>query len=293
MTAHEMTRDRRHAPVQEPDSERPAAAVDGIRVGIGGWVYAPWRDNFYPRGLVQRRELEYASRRVSAIEINGTYYGAQKPATYAKWREQTPPGFVFSAKAPMRIMQSRQLGRTGAQVEDFVGGIAELGDRLGPLLWQFDRGQRLAPDSFAEFVGLLPRTWGGRPLRHVLDVRDPDFVGRNFVALARAQGMACVFTDSDEHPSYADVTADFVYARLMRARAGGPTGYPAGELAAWAARARTWASGGEPADLPRVSLQAPAPAAQRRDVFVFFISAAKERNPAAAMALIERLRAPG
>ena len=289
MTGQATSRDDAPASSTEPRDDAPAAAIDGIRVGIGGWVYAPWRDNFYPKGLVQRRELEYASRRVSAIEINGTYYGAQKPATYAKWREQTPPGFVFSAKAPMRIMQSRQLGRTGAQVEDFVGGIAELGDRLGPLLWQFDRGQRLAPDSFAEFVGLLPKAWDGRPLRHVLDVRDPDFIDPDFVALARAQGIACVFTDSDEHPSYADVTADFVYARLMRARAGVPTGYPAGELDAWAARARIWASGGEPADLPRVS-RAPAPPARRRDVFVFFISAAKERNPAAAQALIARLR---
>ena len=101
-------------------------AVDGIRVGIGGWTYAPWRDNFYPKGLVQRRELEYASRELSAIEINGTYYGMQKPATYAKWREETPEGFVFSAKAPKRIMQSRALAKVGPQVDDFIGGIVEL-----------------------------------------------------------------------------------------------------------------------------------------------------------------------
>jgi uncharacterized protein YecE (DUF72 family) len=263
-------------------------AVHGIRVGIGGWVYAPWRDNFYPKGLVQRRELEYASRHVSAIEVNGTYYGAQKPATYAKWRDETPRGFVFSAKAPMRIMQSRQLAGTGSQVEDFIGGIAELGDRLGPLLWQFDRGMRLERDSFAAFVELLPKTWDGRPLRHVLDVRDPAFVDAGFIALARAHGMATVFTDSDEHPSFADVTADFVYARLMRSQASVATGYPAAALQGWAARARTWAAGGEPDDLPRVASEA-APPARHRDVFVFFISAAKERNPAAAMALIDRL----
>src|SRR5688572_6111684 len=125
------------------DGNTGVAPVDGIRVGIGGWTFPPWRNNFYPKGLVQRRELEYASRHLSAIEINGTYYGAQKPATYGKWRDETPPGFVFSAKAPMRIMQSRALDKTGPQIEDFVGGIAELGDRLGPLVWQFDRGQRL------------------------------------------------------------------------------------------------------------------------------------------------------
>lgn len=265
-------------------------AVDGIRVGIGGWVYAPWRDNFYPKGLVQRRELEYASRHVSAIEINGTYYGAQKPATYAKWREQTPPGFVFSAKAPMRIMQSRQLAKTGPQVEDFIGGISELGDRLGPLLWQFDQGLRLERGSFTEFVALLPKEWDGRPLRHVLDVRDRAFVDADFVALAREHGMATVFTDSDQYPSFADVTADFVYARLMLAQSGIATGYAPEALREWASRAKAWAAGSEPDDLPRLSSESARPA-PRRDVFLFFISAAKERNPAAAMALIDRLAA--
>jgi uncharacterized protein YecE (DUF72 family) len=260
------------------------APVNGIRTGIGGWTFAPWRDNFYPKGLVQRRELEYASRHLSAIEVNGTYYGAQKPATYARWRDEVPDGFVFSAKAPMRIMQSRQLAKTGPQIEDFVAGIVELGDRLGPLVWQFDSGIRLQPEGFAAFVELLPKDWNGRRLRHVLDVRDPGFVDADFIALARHHGMVTVFTDSDEYPSYADVTADFVYARLMRSRASIDSGYPESDLQAWAARARAWAKGGEPGDLPRASDTA-APAASRRDVFVFFISAAKERNPAAAMAL--------
>ena len=260
------------------------APVDGIRIGVGGWTFAPWRDNFYPKGLVQRRELEYASRHLSAIEVNGTYYGAQKPATYAKWRDQVPDGFVFSAKAPMRIMQARLLAKTGPQIEDFVGGIATLGDRLGPLVWQFDSGIRLQRESFEAFVELLPKDWDGHRLRHVLDVRDPGFVDADFIALARRHGMATVFTDSDEYPSFADVTVDFVYARLMRSRASIDSGYPMAELQAWAARARAWAKGGEPDELPRVSPD-PAPKAERRDVFVFFISAAKERNPAAAMAL--------
>src|SRR5690606_32707631 len=229
----------------------PPQAVDGIRVGIGGWTFAPWRSNFYPTGLVQRRELEYASRHVSAIEINGTYYGTQKPATYAKWREQTPDGFVFSAKAPKRIMAARTLAKAGAQVEDFIVGIAELGDRLGPLVWQFDRGTKIDADDFAAFLDLLPKKAGGRRLRHVLDVRDPGFVDESYLALARGHGMATVFTDSPEHPSFADVTADFVYARLMRSRADVPSGYPGGELRQWAGRARAWAGGGDPDDLPR------------------------------------------
>jgi uncharacterized protein YecE (DUF72 family) len=273
-------------PTVDFDALPAPGPLGGIRCGIGGWTFAPWRDNFYPKGLVQRRELGFASRMLSAIEINGTYYGAQKPATYAKWRDETPPHFVFSAKAPMRIVQARVLARTGPQIEDFLGGIAELGDRLGPVVWQFDR-ERIARDDFATFLGLLPASIDERPLRHVLDVRDPAFVDADYLALARRHGMATVFTDSPEHPSFADVTADFVYARLMRARGGVPTGYPPGELQQWAERARAWAAGGEADDLPRIG--PPALPAGPRDVFVFFISAAKERNPAAAMALIELL----
>ena len=271
------------------DARMPHAtpAIDGIRVGIGGWTYAPWRGLFYPHGLVQRRELEFASRQLSAIEVNGTYYGAQKPATYAKWRDEAPDGFVFSAKAPKRIMQARDLGKTAAQVEDFVAGIAELGDRLGPLLWQFDAGLRPPRAALDAFVASLPRQAGTRPLRHVIDVRDPSLVDAEHVAMLRRHDVAGVCTDSAEHPNFADVTTDFVYARLMRARAGILAGYPAGALADWATRARSWARGREPDDLPR--LGPPAPAARHRDVFVFFIAAAKERNPAAAMALIELL----
>ena len=281
----------RRATTPEEWTGRSVAPVDRIRTGIGGWTFAPWRDNFYPKGLVQRRELEFASRHLSAIEVNGTYYGAQKPATYAKWRDETPEGFVFSAKAPMRIMQSRALARTGPQVEDFIGGIVELGNRLGPLVWQFDQGLRLEMASFTAFLELLPAEFDGRRLRHVLDVRDRGFIDARFVALLREHGMAAVFTDSEEYPSFADVTADFVYARLMRARASVDTGYPLAELRAWAGRAREWAGGSEPGDLPKIE-SAAAPGAGQRDVFVYFISAAKERNPAAAMALQRLLETP-
>ena len=273
--------------MSEP-SDTGTQAIDGIRVGIGGWTFAPWRDNFYPKGLVQRRELEYASRRLSTIEINGTYYGTQKPATYAKWRDETPDGFVFSAKAPKRIMQSRTLAKTGPQIEDFVGGIAELGDRLGPLVWQFDQGTRIEREDFAALLGLLPETANGRGLRHVLDVRDPAFVDADYLALARSHGMATVFTDSAEHPSFADVTSAFVYARLMRSQADIATGYTPEGIARWVERARLWAAGGEPDDLPRIEPARPAAPAQR-DVFVYFIASAKARNPAAAMAFQQRL----
>lgn len=272
-----------------PASPNPPRPVEGIRVGIGGWTYAPWRDNFYPKGLVQRRELEYASRQLTAIEVNGTYYGTQKPATYAKWAAETPEGFVFSAKAPMRIMQSRTLSKTGPQIDDFLGGIVSLGDRLGPIVWQFDAGLKIDRDQFAQFLELLPDAVDGRAMRHVLDVRDPAFVDADFVALARRHGMATVFTDSPDYPSFADVTADFVYARLMRSRSDVPTGYSDAELEQWSGRLREWARGGEPSDLPRL---ASAPEQQAsREVFVFFISSAKERNPAAAIALLKKLGA--
>lgn len=270
-----------------PELESTAAST--IRVGIGGWTYAPWRGGmFYPAGLVQRRELEFASRQLTSIEINGTYYGTQKPATYAKWRDETPDGFVFSAKAPKRIMESRALAKTGPQVDDFIGGISELGDKLGPLVWQFDKGQQVDAIAFEDFLGLLPTDYNGRRLRHVLDVRDPAFITPSYLALARRHGMATVFTDSREYPSFADLTADFVYARLMRSHADIDSGYAAAELDAWCARARTWSEGGDPGDLPHV--ESTRDAAAPRDVFLYFISSAKERNPAAAIALLRRLQ---
>ncbi|HZP66019.1 MAG TPA: DUF72 domain-containing protein [Rudaea sp.] len=258
------------------------------RVGIGGWNYAPWRNNFYPAKLPQRRELEFASRQLSAIEINSTYYGAQKPATYAKWRSETPEGFVFSLKAPRYTTEGRHLADGGKTIEGFVfGGIAELGDRLGPVSWQFTPSRRFERDDFARFLDLLPRELDGRPLRHVLEVRNPSFLCDEYLALARQHGLPTVFTDSPDYPSFADVTGDFVYARLMRSQSAQPTGYAPAELDAWAERIRVWLGGGAPADLPYV--QAPPAPGRPRDVFVYFISAAKERNPAAAKALIERL----
>ena len=279
----------RKAAIPDDWSDTSVPAFNGIRVGIGGWNFAPWRSNFYPQGLVQRRELEYASRKLSAIEINGTFYGAQKPSTYAKWAAETPEGFVFSVKAPMRIVQAKVLAKTAGQVEDFLGGIASLGDRLGPVVWQFE-SPHLDREDFTAFLAQLPREVDGRRVRHVLDVRDSGFVDARYVALAREHDVGTVFTDSREFPSFSDLTTDFVYARLMRSRSEIADGYNDEELEHWTTRARIWARGGVPDDLPRITANGTPPAAAR-DVFVFFISAAKERNPAAAMALIERLRA--
>ena len=279
---------KKSVPAADLFADAPVAP-DGIRVGIGGWTFAPWRNNFYPTGLVQRRELEFASRHVNSIEINGTWYGAQKPATYAKWRDETPADFIFSAKAAQRITMSRSLAKTGGAIDDFLGDLATLGDKLGPVVWQFEKGRKLDADDFAGFLSLLPKKIDAHRMRHVLDVRDPDFVDADYIALARDHGVATVFTDSAEHPSFADICAEFVYARLMQSRAEIETGYPASELQGWAQRARLWGSGGEPDDLPR--LATPAKSMAKRDVFIYFISAAKERNPAAAMALLQRLDA--
>lgn len=263
------------------------AKGSAIRVGVGGWTYAPWRANFFPEGWPQHRELEYAAQRLTAIEINGTYYRTQKPESFAKWRDETPADFVFSVKASRYATNQRVLADAGEAVERFVNsGIAELGTKLGPIVWQFMATKRFDPVDFEAFLGMLPAQVDGLPLRHAMDVRHASFMAPEYLALARRYKVATVFADSDEYPSFADLTGDFVYARLMRTQAELDTGYPPAALADWAAHAKAWAGGAEPAALPRVE---PPTAAKKRDVFMFFISGAKERAPAAALALLERL----
>jgi uncharacterized protein YecE (DUF72 family) len=260
-----------------------------VRVGIGGWTYAPWRSNFYPDGLQQRLELEFASRQLTTIEINGTWYGAQKPPTYAKWRNETPDGFVFSLKAPRYATQGKTLAGAGKTIQGFIfGGLSELGDRLGPISWQLAPNRQFVRDDLAAFLDLLPRELDGRPLRHVLEVRHESFKCPGYLALAREHRVPTVFTDSSDYPSFADVTGDFVYARLMRSKSSIKTGYSAAALDTIAAHARAWTKGAAPADLPYVGPQSKAKPAQR-EVFIYFISAAKERNPAAALSLLKRL----
>lgn len=271
----------------------PGAQAGTVRVGIGGWTYADWRDNFYPAGLPHDRELGYASRQLTAIEVNGTYYRTQAPATFAKWRDETPEGFVFALKAPRVATNRRVLAEAGPSIERFVGsGIAELGDKLGPILWQFAPTKRFDPEELDAFLALLPPRVGERPLRHVLEVRHPSFMAPEYLSLARRHGAVTVFTDSTQHPSFADATGGFVYARLMGAQADQPEGYAPRDLERWAEVARRWARGEAPPELPRVEPPAAdATPAEPRDVFVFFIDGAKERAPAAAMSLLRRLRA--
>jgi len=259
-----------------------------IRVGIGGWNYAPWRETFYPEKLPATKELAWASRRVSMIEINSTYYGSQKPATFAKWRADTPDDFLFSVKASRYATNRRVLAEAGDSVHRFVhSGIAELGDKLGPLLWQFAETKVFDPDDLTAFLDLLPAEVDGLPLRHVLDVRHPSFQVPAYLALARERGVATVFADSDDFPVIADLTAPFVYARLMRTESRLKAGYAPKALDAWADVATTWQQGGEPDDLPRVE-----PAGKKgppRDVYMLFIAGAKEKAPLAAQALLSRL----
>ena len=264
-----------------------------IRTGVGGWVYEPWRDNFYPPGLAHAKELAYLAERVTAIEINATFYRNQTAASFAKWRDATPDGFVFSVKATRYATNRRVLAEAGESIERFfASGIAELGTKLGPIVWQLAPTKTFDAGDIDAFLGLLPRRLGALPLRHALEVRHASFRTAEFVEIARRHGVATVLADTDEYPSFADETADFVYGRLMRSEAGCPTGYAPEAIATWAERARTWSEGGAPQGVPRV-LQPPAASNGTRDVFLFFISGAKERAPAAAVALRAALERAG
>ena len=261
-----------------------------IRIGIGGWTYEPWRGTFYPAKWPQKRELDYAASQVTAIEINGTYYSSFKPASFANWAAAAPDGFVFAVKASRYCTNRKVLAEAGESVERFVGqGITELGDKLGPVLWQFMATKRFDADDMGAFLKLLPGSHAGVPLRHAVQVRHESFADPAFVAMARAANVAIVYADSADYPAIADVTADFVYARLEAAEEQNPAGYTDAALDDWARAARTWQAGGRPEGLPYVVADAPAKA--QRDTFVFFINGAKIRAPQGAMALIERVSA--
>jgi uncharacterized protein YecE (DUF72 family) len=259
-----------------------------ICVGIGGWDYEPWRETFYPVDLPKKRELEYASRQVSAIEINGTYYRTQKPESFAKWYEQTPDDFIFSVKASRYATNRKMLAEAGESIERFLhSGLSELGHKLGPLLWQFAPTKRFDPGDMEAFLKLLPSKLRSCRLQHVLDVRNESFMHPDFLALARRYQASVVFTDAEKYPSFSDITSDIVYARLMRSDASVATGYSKKALNAWAERASLWAQGGVPPDLPRI--ENAAVDIVPRKVFVFFINGAKEHAPAAARHLLSRL----
>jgi uncharacterized protein YecE (DUF72 family) len=263
---------------------KPADSPGAIRAGIGGWTFEPWRGTFYPDKLAQSKELTYAAEHLRTIEVNGTYYSTQSPKTFAKWRSETPDGFIFALKGPRYAVNRRVLGEAGESIERFLGsGISELGDRLGPLLWQFAPTKKFDADDFGAFLDLLPAKQDGIALRHAVEVRHPSFCVPEFIALARKHGVATVFADHAKYPAIPDITADFVYARLQQGKDEVATAYPPKELAAWADRARTWGAGAVPKDLRPVDPDNPAPT-KTRDVFVYFIHEGKVRAPHAAMA---------
>jgi uncharacterized protein YecE (DUF72 family) len=268
-----------------------AAKQGRIYTGIGGWTYAPWRGEFYPKGLPHAQELRYAGTHLTSIEINGTFYRTQSPASYRKWAAEVPDGFVFSLKGPRFAVNRSVLAEAGDSIKRFLNsGVTELGDRLGPLLWQFAPTKKYDEADFGRFLELLPAEYDGHKLRHVVEVRHDSFRVPAFVKLLRQFGVAVCFSEHATYPAIADVTADFVYARLQKGEDAIKTGYQPKALDAWAARAKQWAGGVAPEDLPCVDSAIP-PKKQARDVFVYFIHEGKIRAPAAAMSLIERLTA--
>jgi uncharacterized protein YecE (DUF72 family) len=263
-------------------------ATGKIYVGIGGWTFEPWRGVFYPDKLPQKRELEYAASQLTSIEINGTYYGSQKPESFARWHDETPEGFVFAMKGSRFTTNRRVLAEAGESIERFVtSGIVELKDKLGPINWQFMPTKKFDPVDFEAFLKLLPKSVEGRTLRHAVDVRHESFKNAEFIAMAREYGVAIVMAGDSDYPQIADVTAPFVYARIMGTVEKEKLGYPKPALDRWAMAAQGWAVGKAPSGLETVSEQKAD--GKARDVFLYVISGHKEYNPAAAKALIERV----
>lgn len=260
-----------------------------IRAGMGGWTFEPWDKTFYPEKLAKAKQLRHAAQQVRTIEVNGTYYSTFKPATYAKWAAETPDDFVFSLKAIRFATNQRVLAEAGESVQRFLeSGVAELGSKLGPILWQFAPTKRFDPQDFEGFLKVLPESHDGITLRHALEVRHDSFAVPEFAALARKYGAAIVYAHHEKYPEIADVTGEFVYARLQRGSNENPDCYPEKELEAWAKRAQCWAVGEQPADLPYVDSQHEAKNTPR-DVFVYFIAEGKERAPHGAIALQRRV----
>src|SRR6201999_1489823 len=221
---------------------------------------------FYPKGHAQARELEYASRKVTSIEINGTFYGSQKPASFMKWFEETPDDFIFSMKAPPFAVKRRVVAKGGPSIEKFFNsGVHHLKQKLGPILWQFAPHKKYEPDDFVKFLDLLPKAVEGLKLRHAIEVRHESFLVPEFMALLRKHNAAIVYAHHDEYAEAADVTADFVYARLQSTAAKVETGYTTADLKKWKTRAEDWAQGKLPKDLPAI---AKAPKPVKTDVFM-------------------------
>jgi uncharacterized protein YecE (DUF72 family) len=282
-----------------------------VRIGISGWTYPPWRGVFYPKGLPQKRELEFAARQFRAIEINGTFYGMQRPDAFAAWADSTPEDFVFAVKGPRFITHMRRLREAEAPLANFIAsGLLRLGTKLGPILWQFPPNFRFDAARIEAFLKLLPRDTNtdarvghrhdhrlkapaflevatNRPMRHAFEIRHESFRTREFPALLRHYGAAVVCADTVAWPRLMDVTADFVYCRLHGSEELYASGYDGKALDEWAQRVAAWASGGEPEDAERAGAKARH---RRRDVFVFFDNDAKVRAPTDAAGLEQRVR---
>lgn len=259
-----------------------------IHIGIGGWTFEPWRGTFYPDKLPQKRELEYAASKLTSIEINGTYYGSQKPESFARWYDETPDGFIFALKGSRFTTNRRVLAEAGESIERFMSsGVLELKDKLGPISWQFMPTKKFDPADFEAFLKLLPKSVEGHKIRHAVEVRHESFRVPEFVDMAREHGVAIVMAGDSEFPQIADVTAPFVYARIMGTEEKEKLGYSKKALDTWAACAKEWAAGKLPAGLDAVTKQKAD--GKPRDVFLYVISGHKVHNPAAAMALIERV----
>lgn len=260
-----------------------------IKVGIGGWTYEPWRGLFYPEKLPKTKELFHASRNVTSIEVNGTFYSTFKPATFRKWAEETPDDFIFSLKAPRFAVNRRVLSEAGPSITKFFeSGVSELKSKLGPILWQLAHTKKYDAEDIAGFLNLMPKSIDGLKLRHVLEVRHDTFLNAELVAQLRAANVAVVLADSPKYPLLADVTSDFVYLRLQDSQAEIETGYSADAIDRWTKLAKAWEKGEEPKEFSRISDKSASKTP--RDVFVYFIAGAKERNPAAAAAMIKRLK---
>lgn len=242
-----------------------------IRVGVGGWSYEPWDESFYPADLPKAKQLEYAASRLTAIEINATFYRTQSAASFKKWAAATPDGFMFSIKAPRAAVQRKDLREAKDSIEWFFkSGVGELGAKLGPIFWQMAPYKKFDAAEMSAYFAMLPEKLGKLRLRHALEVRHASFADEAFLKLARERNLAVVTVESEKHPLILEPTADFAYARLELTRADEPTGYPKAALKKWAKTAREWEKNG--------------------DVFLYFISGAKERNPAAAIAMLELLQ---
>jgi uncharacterized protein YecE (DUF72 family) len=297
----------------KPPVPKPRGKLGGLRIGISGWTYAPWRGIFFPPGLKQSGELAYASRMVNSIEINGTFYSLQRPTSYAAWHAQTPEGFVFSVKAPRFITHIRRLKEVRIPLANFfASGVLRLQEKLGPFLWQLPPSFPYDAGRLESFFRILPRTtraaaalarehdahvrlgtWletdRDRPLRHALEVRHPSFKNPEFIALLRAHRIGLVVADTaGKWPALEDVTADFVYVRLHGQSRLYVSGYTPAAIKAWGEKVQAWRRGGSPASPHRLT-PAPRPAGRPRDVFVYFDNDVKTHAPYDAMTLAHRL----